>query len=695
MKNRLLLALAAGTLLANGAAQAQTLYGITNANAIFSINDVNTPSSITGPYSITGITAGQVLAAIDVRQSNGGIYALGYDSMMHQAELYRLTASGTTYTATAVSGTLTSMDLGLTNNATFDFVSTSDNQIRVMGRNGNHYIMNADNGIIMTTGTGTPGFAMGDTYGSGSAILAASAYTNDFYGSDATQQVGYDAVNNVLVTFDAGSYANGFNNASTTMHSIGTGVGTVLLGTGSIGMDTWYDSSTHNNTVFMTGNTLVTGAHLYKYDLSGTSGTIMDLGAIGSGSLQVRDIAFAGTRDSSSAVTGRMMTALSLNMRNLLYFDAARPQNIRRVVRLNGMSSGQAMVGIDYDYAASGRLYGLGYNSTAHTYQLYTIDSATGFATAVNGTPVALNLGSDDGSGNRINVAFRFIPTLTNRIRVIGNNGATNVQLDATTGAIAATNTAMQYTTGDSHFGNTANLTSLGYTGYNGDATTQMFGFDANTGNMVMFSNTNDNAGYGDGTSGYINTGLDLNTTLNLFAHNNTYNNAHMNIMFDQATNANMGYMVANYQGDSSAQQNYSVMYDMSSMLTAYHKGTAGAPVAAGKVGYGIPVKDITATRYYTGTGPTAVSAAIGNNDLFVYPNPAISNARIMLPFASEGKVTVSVVNMNGKVDRTYQYEPRSYQLDVDMSTLADGIYSVHVSGKGVGEHNLRIQKGL
>ncbi len=680
-------------MLLTGAAQAQTtLYGITNANAIFSMNDVNTPSSINGPYSITGMTAGQVLVGLDVRQSNGGIYALGYDSLMHQAELYTLTPSGTTYTATAVSGTLASMDLGLTNNAAIDFISTADNEIRVIGRNGNHYIMNSDNGTIMTTGTGTVGFAPTDLYGTGAAILAASAYTNSFYGADATQQVGYDAVNNVLVTFDAGNYANGFNNASTTIHSIGTGIGTVLLGTGSIGMDTWYDSAAHNNIVFMTGGTLVTGAHLYKYTLGGTSGVMTDVGAIGSGTLQVRDIAFAGTRDFTTAVTGRMMTALSFNMRNLLYFDAAHPENIRKVVSLSGMTAGQAMVGIDY--AASGELYGLGYNSTAHTYQLYTIDSATGHVTAVNGTPASLNLGTDDGSGNRVNVAFRFISTASNRIRVIGNNGATNVQLDATNGTIAATNTATQYVTGDSHFGATANLTSLGYTGYNGDATTQMFGFDANTGYMVMFSNTNDNAGYGDGTSGFINTGLDLNSTLNLVAHNGTYNNAHMNIVYDQGTNSNVGYMLANYDGDSSAMQNYSVMYDLSSMLTAYHKGAAGGPVQAGKVGYGIPVKDVTATRYYTGTGPTVV-ATIGYNDLFVYPNPAISTARIMLPFASEGKVTVNIIDMNGTITRTYRYEPRSYQLDVDMSTLPMGVYSVRVSGKGIGEHNLRIEKTM
>jgi len=691
MKKKLLTVFVAGLLLCGVSNAQTTLYGITTDNAIFLMNNVNTPGSINGPYSVSGVATGQVLVGLDVRAGNGMLYALGYDSLMNMAELYTLAPSGTTYTATAVSGTLASMNLGLTNSAALDFMSTADNQIRVIGRNGNSYVMNANTGTIMSTGSGTIAFGAGDLY-TGANVLAATAYTNNFYGADATQEVGYDAVNNVLVTFDAGNYANGFSNISTTIHSIGTSVGAVLLGTGSIGMDSWYDSSTHNNIVFLTGSTLVAGAHLYKYDLSTVSGTLTDLGAIGSGALQVRDIAFAGTRDTTVAVTGRMMTALSLNMRNLLFFDAAHPDNIRKVLPLTGMGAGQTMVGIDYA-ANSGTLYGLGYNSAAQTYQLYTIDSATGNLTAVNSTPGSLNLGTDDGSGNTINAGFRFVSTAANRIRVTGNNGATNVELDATAGAVAATNTGLQYVTGDASFGATANLTSIAYTGFNGDTATQMFGFDANTGSLVMFSATNTAAGLGDGTSGYISTGLNLNTTLNLLLHNSLYNNAHLNIIYDQPTNANVGFMAANYIGDSSAQLNYSLLYDMSDMLTGYHKGTSSAPVPMGKLGYGIPVKDVTATRYYAPpiTGVTSVS---GNDDLFVYPNPAVSTARIMLPVASEGIVSVFIVDMGGNIIRTYKYEPRSYQLDVDMSTLPMGVYSIRVSGKGVGEHSLQVEKG-
>lgn len=694
MKNILRSAAAlSSALLLSAAAHAQTtLYGITNANAIFTISDMNNPGSIAGPFSITGVASGQALVGIDSRTSDARLYALGYDSIAHTAELYTLSASGTTYTATAVSGTLASMDLGTTNNVALDFVGTASDQLRVIGRNGNHYMMNAVNGTVMATGSGALSFAAGDLHASSSAVLAATAYTNSFYGSDATQQVGYDAANNTLVTFDAGSYNNGFNNAATGMHTIGaTGVGAVLLTTGSMGMDTWYDSLSHSNTVYLTGSTLLSGAHLYKYNLSGATGIMTDLGAIGSGTLSVRDIAFATSRDSASAIAGHLVTGLSLNLRNLLYFDSENPGNIRRVVSLNGMAAGQAMVGIDY--ATNGALYGLGYNSSAHTYQLYTIDSATGHVTAVNSTAGSLNLGTDNGSGDRINVGFRFVTTAANRIRVIGNNGATNVQLDATTGAIAATDAATQYVTGDASFGAAANITSIAYTGYQGDDSTQLFGFDGNTGAMIMFNVHNDNTGWGDGATGYINTGLNLGTTLSLLLHTNLYNNSHMNIMFDQATNANLGFMASNYYGDSSYLNNYSVFYDMSSMLTAYHKGTAAGPSPSGSVGYGIPVKDITMRRAYTAGPSTGVNPITGTNTMLVYPNPVLSNTHIILPNQPKAQVSVDIIDLNGRVARSYSYAPGTYSLDVDMSTLPSGIYSLRVYGADVAYRNVKIVK--
>lgn len=690
MKRNLLKAtLMAGLLYASPSFAAATLYGLATGNTIFTMSNPSSPSSISGPYAITGVASGQVLVSLDSRPSDGRLYALGYDSTSMMGELYWLQSSGTTYTATAVSGTMASLDLGSTTNASMDFVSSMDNQIRIMGRNGNNYMMDAATGSISSTGTSGFSFGMGDIH-IGSGIMAATAFTNNFYGSDASQQVGYDAANNVMVMMDAGSYANGWNYSMNTLHSVGLTAGTAFMPGSGVGMDTWYDTSTHHNWVYVTGTSLLSGgAHLYRYDIDGgITGTLTDMGAIGSGTLNVRDIAFGMQRDSTSAIMGHLVTALTLNMRNLVFFDSYNPNNIRRMVRLSGMTSGQTMVAIDY--SSNGMLYGLGYNSGAHNYQLYTIDTATGHVTAVNTTATALNLGSDDGSGNYLNVAFRFIATANNRIRVIGNNGTTNVQLNSMTGAIASNDAAVSYVTGDTNYGSTANLTSIAYTGYQGDATTQAFGFDANTGAMVKFNTDNSTGGFGDATSGYINTDLSLDLVLSLLLHTNTYNNAHMNITYDNASSANIGYMVANYYGDSAVLGNYSVMYDMTGMLTGYDKTTAPSPTRVGSVGGGVPVKDLTMRR----TMPTAVNNVVAATDeTLVYPNPVINNTKIVLNETPLNDISVEVIDLNGNLMRSYTYAAGTKVLDVDMSRLAVGIYSARVISKGITTHNLKIVK--
>ncbi len=82
-----------------------------------------------------------------------------------------------------------------------------------------------------------------------------------------------------------------------------------------------------------------------------------------------------------------------------------------------------------------------------------------------------------------------------------------------------------------------------------------------------------------------------------------------------------------------------------------------------------------------------------GFNDLLVYPNPVVSSTRIALDQVPGSNVFVDIVDLNGVVNRTFQYSPGSYQLDVDMSNLPTGIYSVRVSGRDIGYHNLKIVK--
>ncbi len=376
------------------------------------------------------------------------------------------------------------------------------------------------------------------------------------------------------------------------------------------------------------------------------------------------------------------MAALTLNTRNLIFFDSRNPSYIRRMVALNGMTSGQSMIAIAYGYDQ--KLYGMGYNSANQTYQLYTIDSATGNVSAVNSTVGSLNLGntnSSAGNNSYNNVGFNFIGDATNRIRVIGNYGATNVQLDAATGLVVATDNAMQYASGDSNFGSGVNLGSIAYTnGGSGTNNSSMVGYDFNTGAMVTLN------GNGNSNSGSLSTTLSLNTILNLFNNSNAYRNGYLDIYYDLTSSTNVGYMASNYYGDSSRSDNYSTFYLLSN-LTA-----SGSATSQGNIGGGTPVKTLAVKKQMA---PQGVSTVANNysNSLLVYPNPAATNTRIVLTQPAANNVYVDLVDFNGRVLRSYEYGSGTYQLDLDLGNVPAGLYSARITMNGAAEQSVKIVK--
>ncbi|MBO2012608.1 DUF4394 domain-containing protein [Hymenobacter negativus] len=117
-------------------------------------------------------------------------------------------------------------------------------------------------------------------------------------------------------------------------------------------------------------------------------------------------------------------------------------------------TTGLPLVGMDFR-PATGVLYGLGYNGAGQA-QLYTIDPATGFTTAV-APQFALALG---GPTDRI--GFDFNPQ-ADRIRVVSTTGA-NFRLVPTTSAIAATDGPLAYAATDTNAGTTPRVGTGAYT---------------------------------------------------------------------------------------------------------------------------------------------------------------------------------------------------------------------------------------
>lgn len=496
----------------------------------------------------------------------------------------------------------------------------------------------------------TMNYASGDLY-SGSASIGATAYTNSFYGADGTTMMGYDLQHNTIVYFDA-------NNMATT-HTMGLS-GFFINTSSSVGMDAYYDPATHSNRLYLSARGLLSGgSNLYKVNMN--TGLAISAGAIGNGSMDVRDIAVRIDRNVPATISGQLMAALTLNMRHLVTFDSEDPATIRDMYTISGMTSGQTMMAIDFR-PADMNLYGLGYNSTNAQYQLYRIDLSTGAAVAVNTTPYSINLGTNTKIG------FDFDP-VTDRIRVTGSNGL-NVMMSATTGAVVATDSAFHYGQGDANFGANASINAIAYTNsYNGTTSSQLLGLDVTTGSLVMLS--------GNGGSMSM-----LSTLVNIGSYigGGSNNNGSIDFYYDHATNANMGYMASNQGSGSNAYGNF---YSMTS--------TGGSVQHKGDVGQGVPVQDIAARQTYNGVGVANVTG--NSSDILMYPNPAQTYTIIDLPYVPQKQVRADVINMNGQTVLTRNYQPGNRELRIDISSIPAGLYNIVLNEQGQPVLSQRLQK--
>lgn len=167
-------------------------------------------------------------------------------------------------------------------------------------------------------------------------------------------------------------------------------------------------------------------------------------------------------------------TAYALNGRNLLIrFDTNTPGFTDDSKTIVGLQPGESLLGIDFR-PANGMLYGLGSHS-----RLYTIDVASGNATAVGTAPFATPL---DGT----EFGFDFNPTV-DRIRVVSNTGQ-NLRLHPDTGAVAAVDGRLNSDTMSNY-----KVTGSGYTNSVAGATsTVLYGIDAELRMLVTQNPPND-----------------------------------------------------------------------------------------------------------------------------------------------------------------------------------------------------------
>jgi len=615
-------------------ATAQIAVGITTADQLVIFN-AQTAVVNAGPFPVSGLASGQTIAGADYRPRTGELFILGYNSTNGEARLY--TVNQTTAVATPVGAANITLPLG-TGAIGFDFNPTVD-LIRVVAANrANYRLSPVTGGITATDGQLT--YAAGDANASSVPSIGAGAYTNSYVGSEVTTLYDIDESLNILATQIPPN--NG------TLNTVGS-LGIVGIGTpGPRDLDIAYDSATATNRALLSYVTTVasiSSTTLYTVNLA--TGQATTVGTIGT-NLAIKDIAVLINRAIPATVTGQLVYGLTRVNRNFFTFDSDRPGTIRSFMPVTGVTGGQRIVGMDIR-PVDRRLYALGYNDTTMRYSLYTIDTATGAATAINagGPGDTMMLG-----GASARIGFDFNPTV-DRIRITSSNGA-NYRLNPTNGAVAATDGMLMYRSGDVNAGRPARVGSVAYTNSAANATsTTMYAIDDSLGALLVLDTPN---------NGQLRT---LVSTF--FVPNQTDPTNDLDFFYDSTTATNRGYLAVN-TGSS--------MNDSLWMFIAGPPTTPPALMAVGRIGLGVQVMDIAVQSRFSGFTSVRDLAAVPGVE--VYPNPARDWLAVRTPQAGRAVL----LDLAGRVAAEATTD-RAGEVRLPLAALPAGTYLLRLESAG------------
>jgi len=410
---------------------AETLYLLTEDGLLSTVSSTAATLPTAGVV-ITGITAGEVLVAIDERPQNQQLYALGVNNVTDNATLYLVEPSNAVATAVG-----TASQIAFTTNGVIavdfpdaaavkwdmDFNPSTD-RIRVVAGKLTFRInpntgagVDGDNGGGVTAGTNPDGTVNGGTLNVNSA-----AYTNNQPNDPITTLYTLDDVSNSLfiqnppnagtqalvlaVTLSASPL-----DFSQSSFDIAPGVNAAVANT-----------AVAAGTGFMVAKVAGGTSKVYSLNLVTAAATLL-----GDTGLAVRSV----------AVRTDLGAAIAMNSlgTSLLRFSPATPGTTFSAA-ISGLTAGETLVGID-NRPQTGQLYGLGINAVTNTGTLYLVDPQLGALSAVgvagsiafvDAIPAAVDL-PDPVSG----YGFDFDPTV-DQIRVLTSTGL-NFRINPNTGA--------------------------------------------------------------------------------------------------------------------------------------------------------------------------------------------------------------------------------------------------------------------
>jgi len=170
---------------------------------------------------------------------------------------------------------------------------------------------------------------------------------------------------------------------------------------------------------------------------------------------------------------------------NLFTFDSAAPQNTLSGAFVSGLKQNEHLINIDFR-PSTNVLYGIG-----SSYQVYTVNPATGVCTAVGA-------GFGFVPGNSFGMDFN---PVADRIRFFSDTDD-NIRVDPNTGLLVANDTALAYTSLPTN----PNVVAAAYTNSvnPAPATTTLYGIDSNTNTLVRIGGVNGGAPEGSPNGGLL-----------------------------------------------------------------------------------------------------------------------------------------------------------------------------------------------
>ena len=334
----------------------------------------------------------------------------------------------------------------------------------------------------------------------------------------------------------------------------------------------------------------------------------------------------AATPASAQTVYG--LAADIIGTYRVVAFQATAPATFTSNTAITGVASRQVLVGID-SRPATGQVFALGYNTNNSQAQLYTLDVATGAATAV-GSPQTLALGTD-----ATRIGFDFNPT-ADRIRVTGSNGG-NFRLNPNDGTIAATDGPLAYASTDANAGQTPSVGSSAYTNsYGGSTTTTLYDIDEDANRLVTQNPPNAGTLNTVGTLG-VTVGGDLRVS-------------DLDIASDKVSGQNVAYLsVSTTAADAFVINNQFYQLDLAS----------GATTALGQLGTNSTLSftfldmAVGIAGAVTATRPAELATGLS-----LYPNPLAEAASLHFVLPRAGRVQLLVSDALGRTVSTLEAGP-------------------------------------